>query len=268
VGRETNSFHFSKESYMHRPNRILLSAVLVVVVAMTVFAQQKQYRLIATTSWTAAFALAAGATDVAVLAPAELRHPAEYELRPSDIMALSGADLILSTGFEAMAKKLADAAGTRHIPLLQVDADYSLSTMKKSILAIAAAIGTTAKAGDNIAVLEKFMESWKQELQQTGMSGTPVLAHVFQRPLLVEIGFSIQGVFGPAPLEATQIAKLSAAKAALIVDNWHNEASAPLRETLTGVRWVSFINFPGPDGTVTLLDVLADNRKRLSQALK
>ncbi len=31
-------------------------------------------------------------------------------------------------------------------------------------------------------------------------------------------------------------------------------------------RYVSLINFPGPDGTKGLLDVLADNRARLKAA--
>ena len=199
-----------------------------------------------------------------MLAPSELRHPAEYELKPSDIMALKGADLIVSTGFETMARKLAAAAGTQHITVLQVDADYSLPTMRKSILAIAEATGTTTKAQESVTALENFIASWKKELQKSGLYGASVLAHVFQKPLMDELGFSVQGLFGPGPLEASQITKLSGANAALIVDNWHNEAAAPLRETLPEVRYVSLINFPGPDGTVTLLDVLADNRKRLS----
>jgi zinc transport system substrate-binding protein len=211
--------------------------------------------------------MAAGVTDISILAPSELRHPAEYELKPSDIMVLAGADLIVSTGFEAMAKKLADAAGTHHIRVLQIDADYSLSTMKKSILAIAAITGTTTKAQENVNALESFMESWKEELHRSGLFGASVLVHVFQKPLMDELGFSVQGLFGPGPLEASQIVKLSATKATLIVDNWHNEAAAPLRETLPQVRYASLINFPGPDGTVTLLDVLADNRKRFSSAV-
>ena len=73
-------------------------------------------------------------------------------------------------------------------------------------------------------------------------------------------------MFGPAPLEAAQISRLSAVKAALVIDNWHNEVTGPLRETMRKSRFASLINFPGPDGTVTLLDVLADNRKRLEAA--
>ena len=252
---------------MHILKKLVFTSFLVLA-AMTAFAQQKQYRVVATTSWTAAFAMAAGVTDTVVLAPSELRHPAEYELKPSDIMALAGADLIISTGFEAMAKKLADTAGTRHIPVLQIDADYSLSTMRKSILAIAAITGTTRKAQENVIALESFMESWKKELHKRGLFGASVLVHVFQKPLMDELGFSVQGLFGPDPLEASQIVKLSATKPTLIVDNWHNEAAAPLRETLPQVRYASLINFPGPDGTVTLLDVLTDNRKRLTGAME
>ena len=35
----------------------------------------------------------------------------------------------------------------------------------------------------------------------------------------------------------------------------HNEVGGPLKETMTASRYVSPINFPGPGGTVTLLDV-------------
>ena len=211
-------------------------------------AQQKHYRLVATTSWTAAFATAAGVADVVVLAPAALRHPAEYELKPSDVLAVEGADLIVSTGFEAMATKLAAAAGTHRIPLLQVDADYSLATMKKSILAIAAAAGTTPQAAENISAIESFMQSWKQELRSQGLLGTQAIVHVFQQPLMLELGFPVLGLFGPDPLEAPQIMKLSDTTATLIVDNWHNEVASPLRETLPHARYVSLINFPARTG--------------------
>ncbi len=96
----------------------------------------------ATNSWTAAFAAAAGAADIVTIAPSDLRHPAEYELKPSDVAALQNADLIVYTGFEVMAKKLADAAGSQSIRMLQIDADYSLATMRSSILAIADLLGT------------------------------------------------------------------------------------------------------------------------------
>jgi len=248
--------------------RAVLMAFFLLFSAMAAPAQvrQKDIRVVATNSWTAALAAAAGARDIVTLAPAGLRHPAEYELKPSDVAMLKGAKLIVTTGFEVMAKRLAEAAGSRRIRVLRIDADYSLETMRTSILAIADILGTQDQARDSIADLETFLSSWKQELRDDGLYGAPILVHVFQQPLMAELGFTIKGVFGPAPLEAAQIAKLSAEKVTYIVDNWHNEVAAPLRETLPDARYASLINFPGPDDTKTLLDVLSDDRHILSTA--
>lgn len=240
--------------------------LLLSVVAAPAQVRQKDIRVVATNSWTAALAAAAGARDIVTLAPTGLRHPAEYELKPSDVAMLKGAKLIVTTGFEVMAKRLAEAAGSRRIRVLRIDADYSLETMRTSILAIADILGTQDQARDSIADLETFLSSWKQELRDDGLYGAPILVHVFQQPLMAELGFTIKGVFGPAPLEAAQIAKLSAEKVTYIVDNWHNEVAAPLRETLPDARYASLINFPGPDDTKTLLDVLSDDRHILSTA--
>jgi zinc transport system substrate-binding protein len=173
---------------------------------------------------------------------------------------------LVSTGFEVMARRLAEAAGSRRIRILQVDADYSLATLRRSILAIAAVTGTEAEARDSIGALERFIGSWKEELRAQGLAGAPVIVHLFQQPLAQELGFTVAGVFGPAPLEAAQINRLSSQDVTLVIDNWHNEVAAPLRETMRKARFASLVNFPGPDGTVTLLDVLADNRKRLAAA--
>jgi len=242
------------------------AALVVMGAAAPLSAQENHTRVVATNSWTAAFAAAAGATDITTIAPSDLRHPAEYELKPSDVAALKNADVIVFTGFEVMAKKLADAAGSQAIRMLQIGADYSLPTMRSSILAIADALGTGPKAKEGVAALEAFMSSWKAELAAAGLGGAPVVVHVFQQPLMAELGFSMEGMFGPGPLEAAQIARLSPTRARFIVDNWHNEAGAPLRETMKTSRYVSLINFPGPDGTKGLLDVLADNRARLKTA--
>jgi hypothetical protein len=229
-------------------------------------AQQKTLRVVATNSWTAALASAAGATTIVTLAPSGLRHPAEYDLKPSDVALLQGADLIVYTGFEVMAKKLADAAGTGRIRLLQIGADYSLATMRASLGAIAAVTGTADFAKRNMAAIETFMASWKDELKAAKVSGAPILVHAFQQPLMAELGFTISGVFGPDPLEAAQITKLSGMNARLVVDNWHNEVAAPLMETMKSTRFASLINFPGPSGTVSLLDVLIEDRARLKSA--
>jgi zinc transport system substrate-binding protein len=251
---------------MNDRSRGFLLAALVLFSAALPLAAQQSVRIVATNSWTAAFAAAAGAADIVTLAPSDLRHPAEYELKPSDVAALQGAGLIVYTGFEVMAKKVAEAAGSQKIRMLQIDADYSLATIRTSILAIADVTGTQPKARASIASLESFMASWKVELKAAGLAGAPVVVHLFQQPLISELGFDVKGVFGPGPLEAAQISKLTPTNAGFIVDNWHNEAAAPLRETMKSARYVSLINFPGPDGTKSLFDVLSDDRARMKTA--
>jgi len=250
---------------MNRFARPALGVVLFLT-ALGAVPAQTAIRVVATNSWTAALATAAGATDVVTLAPSGLRHPAEYELKPSDLVSLQGVDLIVSTGFEVMAKKLAEAAGNQKTRTLQIGADYSLATMRASLTAIAEITGTAVFARKSIADIEAFMTAWKTELRAAKVFGSPIVVHVFQQPLMAELGFDVRGVFGPAPLEAAQITKLSGETVRFIVDNWHNEVASPLGETLKTAKLVSLINFPGPAGTKSLLDVLAENRARLKAA--
>ena len=46
----------------------------------------------------------------------------------------------------------------------------------------------------------------------------------------------------------------------------NNEVGGPLKETMTASCYVSLINYRGPGGTVTLLDVLAYDRRMLRSA--
>ena len=217
--------------------------------------------VVATTSWTAAFARAAGIENIRVLAPYELQHPPEYELRPSDIEAVSRATLIIYAGYEVMVKRLTEAVGAEHVKLVQITTDHRMETIRQSVRKIAGAAGTEERAEKNLREIEAFFDGWKREIAV----GTPVLVHFFQRPLAEELGFEIAGVFGPAPLEARQIAELSGKNPGLIIDNRHNPIGSPLKETLPGVPYVLFINFPGSEEEGSLLDVLRSNREALRQ---
>ena len=152
---ETNSLSIMGDNVKTLSRLICAASIALALCSLPAAAQPKDLRVVATNTWTAALVTAAGAAQVVTLAPGDLRHPAEYELRPSDVMLLKGADLIVYTGFEAMAKKLASAASDGGIKMLQVDADYSLVTMRKSIVAIAAVLGTEAKARKSVADLER-----------------------------------------------------------------------------------------------------------------
>jgi zinc transport system substrate-binding protein len=224
--------------------------------------------IVATTAWTAAFVRLAGGEEIRVLAPYEMRHPPEYELRPSDIDAVARARLIVFAGYETMVEKLKDTAGRGDIATVQIDTRNDLPTIRASVEKIAATLGTEETARENLEQLERWFADWRQEIVRLGLGGAPILVHFHQRPLAEELGFQIAGVFGPGPLEPAGIVTLSTQPVELIIDNWHNEVGQPLEETIPGARRVSWLNFPGSFGTRSLMDVLEHNRQELRQALE
>ena len=75
-------------------------------------APKSQPRVVASTSWVAAFAKAAGIADVTLVAPANLQHPPDYDPKPSDLAAIAKADYVLVAGFEGFATRMKEASGS------------------------------------------------------------------------------------------------------------------------------------------------------------
>ncbi len=227
--------------------------------------------VVASTTWTAAFVRAAGFTGtVHVLAPAELQHPPEYELKPSDIAAAAKADFIVFAGYERMAEKLKEAAGGsggNGVVLVQIGTDYSLKTLEQSIRKLGAAFGTEDAAERNLKTMNEFYTRLKSDIAAKGAAGRDVICHAMQVPFLKELGFAVKGVYGPAPLEPSQLKSLAGIAPLFIVDNWHNRVSKPLTDLYPKVPIAVFINFPGHGGTVTLSDVLEYNGNELMKTL-
>jgi ABC-type Zn uptake system ZnuABC Zn-binding protein ZnuA len=101
--------------------------------------------VLASTSWLGAMAAAAGAENVRVLAPLDLRHPPEYELKPSDLAAAGQADLIIYAGWEQFAEQLADTAGSAGVRTLRVQTSNDPEEFKAEAAKIAQALGTEEK---------------------------------------------------------------------------------------------------------------------------
>lgn len=251
---------------------ILLLAVIIAPAICAQTSAQAQAetqagKVVATTSWTGAFAEAAGATDVHVLAPYDMVHPPEYELRPTDLPLVAGADLLVFAGYEVMASRLLASAQGDPGRALRIRTGYTREILTSSIGAIAEALGQPAGAEPAIDELATFLDQWQEEIEASWLRDRPVLVHFHQAGLAEEIGLTVAGVFGPAPLEARQIGELTRLNPALIIDNGHNPIAGPLIET-TGAASATWINFPGTDGTRSLLDVLAYNRRATAPLLE
>lgn len=244
---------------------ILLMCVLLIPSEV---AADDPMHVVATTPWTAAFALAAGADHVDVLAPYDMQHPPEYELRATDIGRARNADLLIYAGYEAMMGRIGSALGEAAPDMLQIQTDHAQATIEASVMAIAEELGTEEVARARVAELIDFLDEWRGEIDRRGADDLTVITHAFQAPILRELGIEPVGVFGPGPLSAGQIDQLSRRNPDLVVDVWHNQSAAPLRETVPEAEFVALINFPGRDGTRTLMDVLAHKRLTLGAALE
>jgi zinc transport system substrate-binding protein len=162
-----------------------------------------------------------------------------------------------------MIQKIQTALGVQQEKMLRITTQYDWPSLRTSVLKIAEAAGTTAKAEEHLHRIEAWYRNAKQELEKQGLLGVPVLVHLFQKPFAEELGFEIRGVFGPAPLEARQIGEAAKHRVHFILDNKHNPVATPVSEVLPNATYCQLINFPGSEGTVSLEDVLQYNLNAL-----
>lgn len=222
--------------------------------------------VVATNSWTAAFAKAAGAKNVVVLAPFEMEHPSEYELRAADIPLVTHAKVIIYAGYEVMVKRLRSGMDLEKDVLLKIETGYSMETMEKSVMEIAQRLGTEKTALQNLDSIRHTLADGKATLDRSGLNSTPVLVNFFQKSIVEEMGFPVAGVFGPASLEAADIDRMAKTEAGIIADNEHNPVGSPLGRVKPGAAYRLLLNFPGKHQTVTLQDVIKYNISQLSAA--
>jgi hypothetical protein len=222
--------------------------------------------VLASTTWVAALAEAAGANNVRVLAPAELRHPPEYELKPSDMALVSKADYILYAGWERFAEKLTETAGSAGVRLVKVRTENDPAVLIAEAEKLAVLFGTSGR-----------FESWRGEFEKlTGELKAKILAawpekravvHRMQSPFVLWLGLDIAGEYGPAEPSPALILALSRLKPALVIDNYHGPSGRPIAEAAKS-PYAELINFPGKDGTKTLEDVFRYNADILINAAR
>ena len=221
--------------------------------------------VVVTSSWTAAYASAAGAENIVALAPFEMAHPSEYELRPGDIPKLTNAGLIIYAGYEIMADRLKKGLDLPPEKLLRIETDYSYASMEKSIMQIATRKGTESIAQANLLSIRRILDEGRKMLEEKRLIGQPVVAHRFQASIAKELGLTPVLIFGPASPEASEFVTVSKTEAAFIIDNIHNPVGQPFKEILPNVRYVQLLNFPGQKGTKSLSDVIRYNLSQLTQ---
>ena len=226
---------------------------------------EKGVSVVATSSWTAAYAQAAGAENIVVLAPFDMPHPSEYELRPDDIPKLMDATVIIYAGYEVMTERLKKGLDLSAEKLLQIDTDYSLESIEISMMKIAAKLGTENVARENLSDIRRVFEEGMKAIDDKGMAGLPVIVHRFQSSLVRDFGLVPNVIFGPGSPEASEIVTVSKKEIVFIIDNFHNPVGQPFKEVLQGAHYRQLMNFPGQKGTKSLTDVIRYNISQLTQ---
>ena len=244
-----------------------IKSLLIFLITLAVLPAAAENRITATNSWTKAFVAAAG-SDADQIASADMKHPPEYELKPSDVIKINKSDLLVFAGYEVMMKTVFDSFNIPEDKLVKIKTSYAPAVLEESVMKIASKTGTEDEASVNIAEYKKVFRSAVNKLKDNGLYGKPVIVQFHLKPLINALGFKIIGVIGPGPLEVSQIAEMGKLKPELIIDNAHNPAAGPVSE-ITGVKTVELINFPGylnDDGTRcpdSLTGVLIYNSNRL-----
>jgi len=239
---------------------LALIACLAVMAAASLPAQSgPALRVIASTSWTAAFARAAGATDILTIAPFELQHPPEYELKPSDLKAVAGARFLVYSGYEKFAARLAETAGTDGLAIVQVYTDNIPATFKTEARKLAVLFGILPAYETWAASFDTMTQAMKERVA-TAFPDRRVVAHKYLKTYAEWLGFEVVGTFGPGESSPSVLLELVRAKPVLVIDNYHNPSGKSVAEAL-GVPLVTLINFPGKDGTRTIEDVFTYNER-------
>ncbi|MDR2375392.1 MAG: ABC transporter substrate-binding protein [Treponema sp.] len=217
--------------------------------------------IVASTSWVAAIAYCAGAENVRILAPVDLRHPPEYELKPSDLSAASKASLIIYAGWEMFAKKLAETAGNAGVQVLQIRVSNDPGDIKAEAKKIAELLGTTPRYETWVAGFDEFTATLRTDIQAV-YAGKPVVVNSMQTPFISWLGFDIAGEYGPAEPSPALVLEMVNMKPTLVIDNYHNASGLPIAEAAK-VPYAELLNFPGRDGTRTIEDVFRYNAAAL-----
>ena len=239
--------------------------VIGLVLALSLPAAVHGQTVVASTSLTAAFAKAAGAKEVRILTPPDVKHPPEYELKPSDLLKLDGARAAVFGGYERMVARLVETSGAKNLTAIKIDTVMSPDNVIAETRRIAKALGTEKEQAE----WEKGFRGYLGDLKATlaSVAAKRAVAHLHAQAFARWAGLVVVKVLNPGELSAKALAEAVSEKPDVVVDILHMPALRVVADN-AGTRYVQVINFPGVDGTVSLEDVFRFNVSQLIKAFQ
>jgi zinc transport system substrate-binding protein len=245
---------------------ILAGALFLALTFIATIAGQSHAQIVvASTSLTGAIAKAAGASEVRILTPAEAKHPPEYELKPSDLLKLEGANAVIYGGYERMVSRLAETSKNKNLVAIQVNTATSPDNIIAQSRKVAAALRT-----------EKQQQLWERSFGEklkglktklAPFAGKSAVVHLQAQAFAGWAGLALSQVVSPGEISPKAVAEAIGKKPDIVVDILHFPAARLIADN-AHCRYAQLINFPGVDGTVTLDDVFEYNTLQLVRAFQ
>jgi ABC-type Mn2+/Zn2+ transport system permease subunit len=216
--------------------------------------------VVASTSLAGAIAKSAGAKEVRVIVSSEMRHPPEYDLKPSDLLKFEGAKVVVYGGYERMVSKLIETSKNKNILAIQINTE----TSPENLILQARRISEVLKTEKEEQVWEKrFLEKLKELQKKTNLfSGKRAIVHRFAHPFAQWAGLHILQIVSPGELTPKVIGDAIAKTPELVVDIYHFPVAQVIAENAK-CKYVQVINFPGVENTKTLEDIFQYNLTQL-----
>lgn len=215
--------------------------------------------IVASTSWTAAFADLGGLDGVTFIAPATLTHPPEYEITVSDVVKINHADYFIFAGYERMMQSMGDAIKKEEGTMVQITTTNDKENVKKQAELLAELMGTQEQSEERLASYINTINDGAEKAKNQGLTEMKVYCHAMQVYLAEDLGLQIAGTYGPGPVTAQQISEVAKGDYQIIIDNIHNPIAGPLMEVSPAAKLVVWRNFPEKGGRGSLEDMVREN---------
>ena len=207
--------------------------------------------------------------------------PAHYDVKPSDVYAVSEARLIFYHGMERWLDQLYEVSGSK-AKLIKISGDWTTpdgikTYYRKVAEALESELGidVSDKLESRLSEIDKASEEILRNAERSGVSEIGVIVMSWQKSFVEWMGFKVVGEFGPPEkLSSADIEKLielgEKNDVRLVISNLQSgtHVGETIAEELNAVH-VVLSNFPGTDPeTRTLIDLMRAKADRLLEAVK
>lgn len=268
--------------------RLSIIGVLLLVVVTVGFGLSARPTVVVTHAVLGEFTAAVGGDliEVVTIIPSGF-CPAHYDLRPSDIAAVSNASLVIFSGFEPWMNTLIESVGDASHPAqtVQLPGPWNRpDDAAAKVDAIAAALSDLLPEegptfAENATAYEESLASLtaalKEEADRLDVGSIPVISMAWQAAFVSWLGFDVVATYGvPENLslrDLVELAQVGKEKGALLViDNLQSGVNfgAKLAREIGAIH-VVLTNFPGAmPATATVPEMFEANAESLFSALE